>query len=92
MLEAAALLMLFIFLEASPAVIIKKAITSSLQLGIRHMDSRFKAYKSNFQDPPKDLPTADYHFHTKKDNSIIRVAFLISFFVRGANLFICLNY
>ena len=40
MLEAAALLMLFIFLEAYPA------------------------------DPPKDLPTDDYHFHTKKDTSV----------------------
>ena len=54
--EATASLMLFIFLEASPAVILKKKdITSPLQLGIRHMNSRFKDYESNFQDPPKDL-------------------------------------
>ena len=72
MLEAAALLMLFIFLflEASPAVILKKAITSLLQLGIRHMNSRFEAYNSNFQDPPENLLTDDYYFHTKKDTSI----------------------
>ena len=64
------------------------------------MNSRFKAYESNFRDPPKDLPTDDYHFHTKKDTSIHQGC--LSYIILRAwgkmswyhlsNVFICLNY
>ena len=43
----------------------EKIITFSLQLRIRHVNSRFEVYKPNFQNPPNDLSNCE-HIHLLK--------------------------
>ena len=48
----------------------EKVITFSLQLGIRHMNSRFEAYELNFRNPPKDLPNWE-HIHLLEGPNVL---------------------
>ena len=49
---------------------LEKVITFSLQLGIRHMNSRFEAYELNFRNPPKDLPNWE-HIHLLEGPNVL---------------------